>query len=248
MPSGVVLPGYTHTHTHTHTAGIHVESQTTTCRANPSQKPFCVSRVPAVIHPACFRSGRTLLRHSSSSPGVSVRTSSLLRLQIGPIFAYYHPPPPVPPQPVVSSDAQGERERSCWLQVARRETRTAAEDTTLEPVSIPSLLLRVWFSPHLCFVTNLGNTITFEGKRKTTFSVYSFAKYLKWLMEKHFLGVLCTSFQLGSRFRFAVTGEMDLARLWLRWWIFILETKSTQKRALVWVTCWDQIKKIILHH
>lgn len=236
MPSGVLLPGYPRTQTHSRYWSPRRQHAGQTFPRSLSVSPGSM----LWFNPACFRSGRTLLRHS---PGVSMRTSSLQRLQIAPIFAYYHPPPPVPPQPVVSSDAQGERERSCWLQVARRGTRTAAEDTALEHVSILSLLLRVWFSPHLCLVINLGNTNTFEGKRKITFSVFSLAKYLKWLMQKHFLGVLCTSFQLGSRFKWAFTGEMDLARLWLRCWIFILETKSREKPALVWVTCLDEIKK-----
>ncbi|KAF1382856.1 hypothetical protein PFLUV_G00148160 [Perca fluviatilis] len=84
-------------------------------------------RCDSLSNTACLCSGRTLLlRHSSSSPGVSMRTSSLLRLQLGPVFACYHPSLPhlplSPLNPVVSSDAQGDRAQ---LSAAGRSERDA---------------------------------------------------------------------------------------------------------------------------
>ncbi|XP_019108512.2 semaphorin-5B isoform X2 [Larimichthys crocea] len=60
-----------------------------------------------------------------------------------------------------------ERERSCWLQVARRVTHTAAENTTLEPglysVSTAHRASLILSSSLPGIVINLGNTNCFEA-------------------------------------------------------------------------------------
>lgn len=81
-----------------------------------------------------------------------------------------------------------ERERSFWLQVARRMTHSDWGHNTgarLCSVSCPECESDSLPIFYLAFV-NLGNTKTFEGKTKITFSLLYVAKYAKWRIEKHF--------------------------------------------------------------
>lgn len=115
------------------------------------------------------------------------------------------PPPTLllplsPLKPVVSSGAQGETERICRQQVVRRGTHTATEDTTVDPVSILSPLLRarVLFSLHiyLTFSSTWGIQTSSKVKQKLLFPLFYLSKYTKWLVQNHFLGVCGPVFSL----------------------------------------------------
>ena len=131
-----------------HSRHCWVPDNTTTCGANPSRQPRCLSL-------------RSKLRLSPRHILLLVEDATLLHLSGGVHEHFLHiapakkkigprlPPPPLshpsclpplpsPPQPCgiarpSSREAERERERSVWLQVARRGTRTAAEEHNTRP-------------------------------------------------------------------------------------------------------------------